>query len=617
MSKSSYFEIIIVGGGHAGLEAANICDQFQFKTGLISMPGVPIASTPCNPAVGGVGKGQVVREIDQLGGVIGKLADESGIQYRILNESKGFAVRSTRVQVDKDLYSKNAQKHLETLSNVQLISETVEGIEKIDDSFIIRTNLNEYKSKKLIITTGTFLAGKLHCGSEMNPGGRIDVSSSVGMNDLFPLIETLPRRFKTGTPPRLKKDSIKTESMIEQKSDDQTSNFHWSYRTNGRLIKQLSCFITHTNESTLDIIRKNKEKSPMFNGQIQGIGPRYCPSIEDKAFRYEDRNRHHVFVEPEGHSCSTVYPNGVSTSLPKEIQESFIRTIEGLESAEIEIHGYAVEYDVVNTTKLSLGLEYRDIAGLYFAGQVNGTSGYEEAAGQGLIAGINACFSLCDRELFILNRAHSYIGVMIDDLVSQTRDEPYRLFTARSENRLFLREDNTVIRMALYREMLGLNYRLDQYQADYLKQYDVLSDLIENYIFKASEHKVYFEEQGYKDFNGGGVKFKDILRIVSHDPINVLRGTLNREGLAFDEEVIKTAAIEAFYSGYIARNDLQFERSRRMDHKPIQAFELLGSSNISFECKSRIKEVMPETFGQLKRLEGIRPATLVFVASQL
>jgi len=370
-------DIIIIGGGHAGLEAANITSQLGFNVLLVSSKEVALGSTPCNPAIGGVGKGQVVREIDALGGAMGFLADESAIQFRTLNESKGYAVQSTRAQVDKEEYSKNATKFLEAIVNLKIVREMVTRVEKKDDLFHVELfDGSRYSSKKLITTTGTFLGGRLHCGSKVSTGGRVECGSSKGLIDLFSKIKTAPNRFKTGTPARLRKDSINFEKVINQASDPQSISFSCRNQASYRGMKQVSCYITHTNHETLKIIRENKEKSPIFNGQLNGIGPRYCPSIEDKAFRYLDRDVHHVFLEPEGLNCETVYPNGISTSLPKEIQEKFIRTINGLEKAEIVVPGYAVEYDVVDTSRLSKGLEYLDIAGLYFAGQVNGTSGF-------------------------------------------------------------------------------------------------------------------------------------------------------------------------------------------------------------------------------------------------
>ena len=346
------FDIIIIGGGHAGVEAAWISDQLGLKVALVSMKGVSLASTPCNPAVGGVGKGQVVREVDALGGLMGKIADLSAIQYRTLNESKGHAVRSTRVQVDKKRYSENAEKIIAS-SGVNVIREKVSKVYKKEDLFHVELESNIIEGRKVVVTTGTFLNGVLHVGEEQNNGGRVDQMASNGLQDLFSSIKTAPARFKTGTPPRLDRETIDFSKLEPQESDPKTQNFHILDNPYHRELEQVCCYLTRTNDETLGIIRSNKERSPIFNGQIKGVGPRYCPSIEDKAFRYPERNSHHVFIEPEGLDIPTIYPKGISTSLPKDAQEDFVRTINGLEDAKILVYGYAVEYDVVDTINLS------------------------------------------------------------------------------------------------------------------------------------------------------------------------------------------------------------------------------------------------------------------------
>ena len=367
----------------------------------------------------------------------------------------------------------------------------------------------------------------------------------------------------------------------------------------------------------MGIIRAGRERSPLFNGQIKGVGPRYCPSIEDKAYRYPDRNTHHIFLEPEGLQLTTIYPSGVSTSLPRETQEEFLRTIPGLERCRVAVHGYAVEYDVVNTAKLTMGLEYRDIPGLYFAGQINGTSGYEEAAAQGLVAGINACRALEGGELFILERSESYIGVMIDDLVGEARDEPYRLFTARNENRLYVREDNSFLRMAKYRRQLGLGGKLDAHLQDLLEEHRMLVDLVANYVFKEKTYGESFRAKGLGNFMGGGIGFADLIKRAKGDAVGTLREALAAGGLRFRDQVVETVAIGEVYQGYIDRSDRELRHQRSLDRVRINMDSLLDSTNISFECRERIRARMPETFGQLRRIEGIRPATLAYVSSRL
>ncbi|MBY0415315.1 MAG: tRNA uridine-5-carboxymethylaminomethyl(34) synthesis enzyme MnmG, partial [Bdellovibrionales bacterium] len=406
--------------------------------------------------------------------------------------------------------------------------------------------------------------------------------------------------------------------MEPQDSDFSTRNFHSMNEPFNRNSQQVPCFLTRTNSETLSIIRANKERSPIFNGQIKGVGPRYCPSIEDKAFRYTEKDVHHVFVEPEGLELDTIYPNGVSTSLPKDVQESFIQTISGLENAKILIHGYAVEYDVVDTSELSRLMEYKDIPGLFFAGQVCGTSGYEEAAGQGIVAGINASLSFLGKEPLFLDRNDSYIGVMVEDLVSNKRDEPYRLFTARSENRLYVREDNTVQRMNKYRKSLGLTGKLDFYQESFLDEVDILEKLIDSTMFYATteETKKYFAEMNYGSLETN-ISFKELLRRPTSNPVRVLEVECLRMGASFNLDVIRTVAIAAKYEGYIDRAVIESEKINRISKKKINWETLAESKNISFECKLRIKQIRPETFGQLQRIEGIRPATLAYVAGNL
>ena len=613
------FDILIIGGGHAGSEAAWISSQFGLSVGLISGPGASLASTPCNPAIGGVGKGQVVREIDALGGLMGIVADRAGIQYRTLNESKGFAVQSTRVQVDKELYTKYAEELLLEKENLTIVREMVKSVKKENNKFIILTDSGEIiESSKVIITTGTFLGGKLHTGEEQNSGGRVECKESVGLNEIFSEIKSAPNRFKTGTPPRIDRKTINFSVMDPQVSDPHTRNFHSLSEPYTRDSEQVSCYLTRTNAETLSIIRANKERSPIFNGQIKGVGPRYCPSIEDKAFRYTEKDIHHVFVEPEGLNLETIYPNGVSTSLPKDVQESFIRTISGLEEAKILVYGYAVEYDVVDTSELSRVMEYKTIPGLYFAGQVCGTSGYEEAAGQGIVAGINASLAFLKKESLILDRNDSYIGVMVEDLVTNKRDEPYRLFTARSENRLYVREDNTIQRMNKYRKALGLTTDLDLFQESILDEIEILEKLIEETMYYATTPatKIYFNEGGYGTLESN-INLKELLRRPCLNPVVALEKECLRMGASFHSDVIKTVAVAAKYEGYIDRAIIESEKINRMGKKRIDWETLVDSKNISFECKSRIKQIRPETFGQLQRIEGIRPATLAYVAGNL
>jgi tRNA uridine 5-carboxymethylaminomethyl modification enzyme len=607
------FDIIVVGGGHAGIEAAYIASQFnQLNIAILTIPGVGLGSAPCNPSVGGVGKGQVVRELDALGGLMGRLADLSGIQFRTLNDSKGYAVQSTRVQIDKEKYSQYAEQIIQSIANITVIREKVINIEFSRDNYKVFTTNNEYLTKKIIMTVGTFLDGKMHTGHTQTEGGRYQTESSRSLSAFFKKNNLVVARFKTGTPARLNKDTINYSVLEEQPSDPTVRNFHYAHDFNSRNLKQLSCYLARTNSTTMNIIRDNKEKSPMFNGQIRGVGARYCPSIEDKAFRYPDKNEHHVFIEPEGLEINTMYPSGISSSLPKEIQESFIKSINGLEDVKIEIYGYAVEYDVIDTTKLSKTLEHQEISGLYFAGQVNGTSGYEEAAAQGYIAGANAALSLLNKEALVLNRNNTYIGVLIEDLVSNLRDEPYRLFTARNENRLFVREDNTIIRIYNYRKQLGLNQNIDQYNEAMFDQHFDLLDALENF-FVNPDDKVLVS---IGTTIPRRMSLSDILKIATINPVESLATIFNHYLINVPRETILSLAISIKYSGYVDKANMQYQKVEKLDNKRISWTEICKSNNISFECKQRIERIKPETFGQLKLIEGIRPATLAIVASK-
>jgi tRNA uridine 5-carboxymethylaminomethyl modification enzyme len=607
------YDILVIGGGHAGVEAAWISMQFGLKVGLVTMPGVGIASAPCNPAVGGVGKGQVVREIDALGGLMGRLTDLSAIQYRTLNESKGYAVQSTRAQVDKDLYSKNAEKIIGD-SNISIIRDKIIKINFNSGSYIVSGSAGDYSGNKIIITTGTFLNGEMHTGETVTSGGRVDCDSSESLGNLFDNIKSLKKRFKTGTPPRIVGSTIDFSKMTAQESDKTSLNFHYGNTANKRIVSQVSCHLTRTNEATLKIIRDNKSKSPIFNGQIKGIGPRYCPSIEDKAYRYTDKDVHHVFVEPETLNMDTYYPNGISTSLPVEVQEEFLRTISGLENAKIAVKGYAVEYDVVDTTELSPTLEYISSPGLYFSGQVCGTSGYEEAAGQGIVSGINASLSFLGKEPLIVDRDDSYIGVMVDDLTNNVRDEPYRLFTARSENRLMIREDNATLRMSKYRRILGLNAEVDVYNKKYNTEYTMLLGVVNKISYVSGK-----DERMFNTLSLGKIKGKllltELLKRSSIDPVDMLSNILDYSGISMDLRVIRNVAIDTKYSGYIKRSEVEINKLNKLGHKKIKINSLVTNDNLSFECRQRIDKIKPVTFGQLQRIEGIRPATLAYVAA--
>ena len=616
MENIANFDICVIGGGHAGTEAAWIASQFgDLEVAVITMPGVPLASAPCNPSVGGVGKGQVVREIDALGGLMGKLADLSAIQWRILNESKGYAVQSTRAQIDKEIYPVEAKKHLLSRKNITLIREKVKRVAKKGEVFNISTGEGEFLAKKVVITTGTFLNGKLHVGPEHFSGGRPCVEASEGLEDIFMGVRALEKRFKTGTPPRIDRKTIDFSKLKPQPSNGKVPSFHYAHDPGKRFLEQRPCYLTSTNPKTMEIVQKNRDQSPMFNGQIKAVGARYCPGLEDKAYRYPDRHTHHIFLEPETLGGDSYYPSGISSSLPKEVQKAFLQTIEGLEKAEILMYGHAVEYDVVDTEQLDDTMQHKNIEGLYFAGQVNGTSGYEEAAGQGLVAGINGALSLKGKEKLVLSREDSYIGVMIGDLIGLRRDEPYRLFTARCENRLLVREDNALIRMAPYRAKMGLEGAIDEYQRNFIDSLGRLQHHLRTRRYGEKDRE-YFARQEYGTLKSG-MALGDLLKRSEIDPIEVLERELGRQEQIFDRRTVITAAISARYEGHIARAKEEQKRRRGLWDRGVDWEKIVASPHIAHECRERIKAERPRTFFDLQRIEGLRPATLALVASGL
>ncbi len=583
---SNEFDLLVIGGGHAGLEAAYLASKYPIRVGLLTLKNVSLGSTPCNPSIGGTAKGHLVRELDALGGLMPQLADLAGIQYRTLNESKGQALYSTRVQVDKVLYSEQALKKIQE-SKIEIIYAKVEKVLLEKDLYEVSTGVGPLKARALVVTTGTFLKGLLHCGTRKEEGGRRDQEASSSLKELFPFLDFSLKRFKTGTPARILKESINFEGLVEQPSDSEVVNFHRFHEKRQR--DQMSCFLTRTTEKTIEIIHKNKERSPMYNGQIEGIGPRYCPSIEDKVFRYPEKKEHQIFLEPEGLDSSLVYPSGISTSLPIDIQDEFIKTIPGLEQAKIIHYGYAVEYDVIEASLLKKTLEHKESKGLFFAGQINGTSGYEEAAVQGHVAGLNAIKYLFSEEPVIFSRFNSYIGVLVEDLVSSYRDEPYRLFTSRSEHRLSLREDNVYFRMAEYRKKYNLKEKIDQY--------------LEDYIFSR------------KIFNSISLPKLSIKQ--DDNPIKVLEDFLKKEKILIDEYLVKDLAISVKYEGYLAKQEEDALRLKKLYEKKISLNFLLSHPGVSFECKQRIKNCQPVTFGDLRFIQGLRPSTLTAIASTL
>ena len=611
------YDITVIGAGHAGIEAAWIAAQLGQSVCLITLSSVSIGNMPCNPSIGGVGKGQVVREISMLGGLMPELADKSAIQCRILNESKGYAVRSTRFQVDKEVYSKLAFEKLNNHRNINLIREKLVSCKKANNIFQLKLEGNlEIHSKSVIVTAGTFLGAITHIGRETKIGGVYNSEQSDGFSKISNFNIKM-KRFKTGTPARLIKNSIDFKKLTNQESDPKTKNFFFKHGPYDRFLPQLECYLTHTNSKTLKIIRDKKDESPLYNGQIEGVGPRYCPSIEDKAYRYLDRDNHHVFLEPEGINLNTIYPNGISTSLPKNVQDDFLRSIEGLENVIIEKYGYAVEYDVIDATELFQTLEHSKIEGLYFAGQVNGSSGYEEAAGQGLIAGINGSLKNLNKDQLILSRNDSYIGVLIDDITSIVLDEPYRLFTARAENRLFIREDNVVERMSKYRVLFRQQNPLDAWQKEFMHEHALLGKLVSAYIYSQnSTVQHYFEINNYGPI-GPNLSLFDLIKRPKLDCVATLTIELISLGVKFREDVIENVAKNDKYSVYISRASSQNRNVQKVLLSKIDWKQLSDSDNISNECRQRITKYKPKNILQLKQISGIRPATISYVVGSL
>ena len=604
----SNFDVIVIGGGHAGVEAAYACSRMGKKNCLITNSKNDIGKMSCNPAIGGIGKSHLVREIDAMGGLMGVAADHGGIHFRVLNASKGAAVRATRSQSDRILYAKKVLSIIDSEDLLTVIENEVTEI-KISNGKANGVKLASGEiiySKKVILTAGTFLNGKLFTGEEQEQGGRIGDKPSLKLADFLQSLDLKSGRLKTGTPPRINSNSVNWKVTKEQPGDNPRPTMSF-ITTNEIHPKQMSCFITRTNKLTHEIIMEGLERSPMFSGKIEGLGPRYCPSIEDKIHRFSDRESHQIFIEPEGLTSKEIYPNGISTSMPKDIQQRMVNSIIGFEKAEITKFGYAVEYDFFDPRELQHTLETKKIKNLYFAGQINGTTGYEEAAAQGLVAGINASIATEDGSPWLPKREESYIGVLIDDLVTLGTKEPYRMFTSRAEYRLLLREDNADQRLSPFAKKLGLidenrwakfNKKMEgiQKEKERLRNHKVslkqLNEISGKQTVKSNANITALEALKRPE-----VSYEEMCKVLGIEPAK--------------EEVAIDVITDKKYSGYIERQKKEIKKIKKNENALIpEQINFNDIEGLSNESKQKLSAVSPRTLAHAQRIPGLTPAAI-------
>ena len=605
------FDVIVVGGGHAGTEAALAAARCGAKTLLLTQNIETLGQMSCNPAIGGIGKGHLVKEIDALGGIMAKAIDLGGIQFRTLNASKGPAVRATRAQADRKLYKQAVRFTLENQPNLALFQQTVADLIVVGTKVVgVKTQMGlNFMAKAVVLTTGTFLGGKIHIGLENYSGGRAGDPASIALADRLRELPFRIDRLKTGTPPRIDGRTIDFSKLEEQHGDDPVPVFSFMGKREQHP-RQIPCHITRTNSKTHDIIRSGLDRSPLYSGIIEGIGPRYCPSIEDKIVRFADRDTHQIFVEPEGLDTHEIYPNGISTSLPFDVQYDFVRSMLGFENAEIVRPGYAIEYDFFDPRDLKMSLETKHMDALFFAGQVNGTTGYEEAAAQGLIAGLNAARLVLGLESWCPGRDEAYMGVMIDDLITRGTQEPYRMFTSRAEYRLLLREDNADLRLTEKGHELGLvdDERWQAFETKRAAISDLKDGLKKKWVRAESEEARQVEEIWGKPL----LKEASLMELLRRPEVDVQRLLSFLEGgETVAEQVGEQVEIQAKYAGYIVRQQTEIDKALRYDHLRLpDALDYTGVPGLSNEVSQKLTAQRPETLGQASRIPGMTPAAV-------